>query len=77
MHTSRYARVVNASALGLAASVMTVLLNQPAPVIVYKAFQVVFCFSRVSAQSGLRNALPFHREHCTDFRPVESAAART
>jgi alginate O-acetyltransferase complex protein AlgI len=36
--TSRYARVVYASALGLAAVVMTVLLNQPAPDIVYKAF---------------------------------------
>jgi D-alanyl-lipoteichoic acid acyltransferase DltB (MBOAT superfamily) len=36
--TSRYARVVYASALGLAAFVMTVLLSQPAPGIVYKAF---------------------------------------
>jgi hypothetical protein len=36
--TSRYARVVYASALGLAAFVMTFLLNQPAPDIVYKAF---------------------------------------
>jgi D-alanyl-lipoteichoic acid acyltransferase DltB (MBOAT superfamily) len=36
--TSRYARVVYASALGLVAIVMTVLLNQPAPDIVYKAF---------------------------------------
>lgn len=36
--TSRYARVVYASALGLAAIVMTVLLNQAAPGIVYKAF---------------------------------------
>jgi alginate O-acetyltransferase complex protein AlgI len=36
--TSRYARVIYASALGLAAFVMTVLLNQPAPDIVYKAF---------------------------------------
>lgn len=36
--TSRYARVVYASALGLAAFVITVLLNQPAPDIVYKAF---------------------------------------
>jgi D-alanyl-lipoteichoic acid acyltransferase DltB (MBOAT superfamily) len=36
--TSRYARVVYASALGLFAIVMTVLLNQPAPDIVYKAF---------------------------------------
>jgi D-alanyl-lipoteichoic acid acyltransferase DltB (MBOAT superfamily) len=36
--TSRYARVVYASALALAALVLTVLLNQPAPDIVYKAF---------------------------------------
>jgi D-alanyl-lipoteichoic acid acyltransferase DltB (MBOAT superfamily) len=36
--TSRYARVVYASALGLTAFVLTVLLNQPAPSIVYKAF---------------------------------------
>lgn len=36
--TSRYARVVYASALGLIALVLTVLLNQPAPGIVYKAF---------------------------------------
>jgi D-alanyl-lipoteichoic acid acyltransferase DltB (MBOAT superfamily) len=36
--TSRYARVVYASALGLVALVITVLLNQPAPDIVYKAF---------------------------------------
>ena len=36
--TSRYARVVYASALGLGALVMTVSLNQPAPGIVYKAF---------------------------------------
>jgi D-alanyl-lipoteichoic acid acyltransferase DltB (MBOAT superfamily) len=36
--TSRYARVVYASALGLAVFVMTVLLNQPAPEIVYKTF---------------------------------------
>jgi D-alanyl-lipoteichoic acid acyltransferase DltB (MBOAT superfamily) len=36
--TSRYARVVYASALGLAAVVVTLLLNQPAPDIVYKAF---------------------------------------
>jgi D-alanyl-lipoteichoic acid acyltransferase DltB (MBOAT superfamily) len=36
--TSRYARVVYASALGLAIIVMTVLLNQPAPEIVYKGF---------------------------------------
>ncbi len=35
---SRYARVVYASALGLAAFVVTILLNQPAPGIVYKAF---------------------------------------
>jgi D-alanyl-lipoteichoic acid acyltransferase DltB (MBOAT superfamily) len=36
--TSRYARMVYASALVLAAFVVTVLLNQPAPGIVYKAF---------------------------------------
>ncbi len=36
--TSRYARVVYASALGLAGLIITVLLNQPAPGIVYKAF---------------------------------------
>jgi len=36
--TSRYARTVYASALGLAAFVMTILLNQPAPGIVYRAF---------------------------------------
>jgi D-alanyl-lipoteichoic acid acyltransferase DltB (MBOAT superfamily) len=36
--TSRYARVVYATALGLIAFVMTVLLSQPAPDIVYKAF---------------------------------------
>jgi D-alanyl-lipoteichoic acid acyltransferase DltB (MBOAT superfamily) len=36
--TSRYARVVYASALGLAAWVITVLLNQPVPDIVYKTF---------------------------------------
>jgi D-alanyl-lipoteichoic acid acyltransferase DltB (MBOAT superfamily) len=36
--TSRYARVVYASALGLAAFVITLLLNQPAPDLVYKAF---------------------------------------
>jgi D-alanyl-lipoteichoic acid acyltransferase DltB (MBOAT superfamily) len=36
--TSRYARVVYASALGLVALVITVLLQQPAPGIVYKAF---------------------------------------
>jgi D-alanyl-lipoteichoic acid acyltransferase DltB (MBOAT superfamily) len=35
---SRYARVVYTSALGLVAFVVTVLLNQPAPGIVYKAF---------------------------------------
>jgi len=35
---SRYARVVYASALGLAALLITVLLNQPAPDIVYKSF---------------------------------------
>src|SRR6266567_4271154 len=35
--TSRYARVVYASALGLAGLIITVLLNQPAPGIVYKA----------------------------------------
>ncbi len=37
--TSRYALVVYASALGLADLVITVLLSQPAPEIVYKAFQ--------------------------------------
>jgi D-alanyl-lipoteichoic acid acyltransferase DltB (MBOAT superfamily) len=36
--TGRYARVVYASALGLTAFVITILLNQPAPGIVYKAF---------------------------------------
>jgi len=36
--TNRYARVVYASALGLIAVLITVLLNQPAPDIVYKAF---------------------------------------
>jgi D-alanyl-lipoteichoic acid acyltransferase DltB (MBOAT superfamily) len=36
--TSRYARVVYASALGLAAFVVTFLLSQPAPGIVYKTF---------------------------------------
>jgi D-alanyl-lipoteichoic acid acyltransferase DltB (MBOAT superfamily) len=36
--TSRYARVIYASTLGLIAFVMTFLLNQPAPDIVYKAF---------------------------------------
>jgi D-alanyl-lipoteichoic acid acyltransferase DltB (MBOAT superfamily) len=35
---SRYALVVYASAMGLTALVITVLLNQPAPPIVYKAF---------------------------------------
>jgi D-alanyl-lipoteichoic acid acyltransferase DltB (MBOAT superfamily) len=36
--TSRYARTVYASALALVALVMNILLNQPAPDIVYKAF---------------------------------------
>jgi alginate O-acetyltransferase complex protein AlgI len=36
--TNRYARVVYASALGFIAVLITVLLNQPAPDIVYKAF---------------------------------------
>jgi D-alanyl-lipoteichoic acid acyltransferase DltB (MBOAT superfamily) len=36
--TSRYARVVYASAMGLIAVVFVLLLNQPAPDIVYKAF---------------------------------------
>jgi hypothetical protein len=36
--TSRYVRVAYASALGLTAFVITILLNQPAPGIVYKAF---------------------------------------
>lgn len=36
--TSRYARMVYACALGVIAVVVTVLLNQPAPEIVYKAF---------------------------------------
>jgi D-alanyl-lipoteichoic acid acyltransferase DltB (MBOAT superfamily) len=36
--TSRYARVVYASALGLTAFIVVVLLSQPAPDIVYKAF---------------------------------------
>jgi hypothetical protein len=35
---SRYVRMVFASALGLVAFVMTALLNEPAPAIVYKAF---------------------------------------
>jgi hypothetical protein len=38
MVTSRYARVLYATALGLVSLVLTVLLNQPAPVIVYKTF---------------------------------------
>lgn len=36
--TSRYARVVYSAALGLIAFVVAILLNQPAPDIVYKAF---------------------------------------
>jgi D-alanyl-lipoteichoic acid acyltransferase DltB (MBOAT superfamily) len=36
--TSRYARVVYASAQGMTALVMTVLMNQPAPDIIYKNF---------------------------------------
>jgi hypothetical protein len=36
--TSRYARMVYASALGFAAFVIIILLNQPAPGLVYKAF---------------------------------------
>ncbi len=36
--TSRYALIVYPSALGLTALVVTFLLNQPAPEIVYKAF---------------------------------------
>ncbi len=36
--TSRYARVVYASAMGLVAVVVTILLSQPAPGIVYKVF---------------------------------------
>ena len=35
---SRYARVVYASALGLVAFVLTVLLSQPTPPVIYKAF---------------------------------------
>jgi hypothetical protein len=35
---NRYARVVYLSVLGLTSFVITVLLNQPAPAIVYKAF---------------------------------------
>jgi D-alanyl-lipoteichoic acid acyltransferase DltB (MBOAT superfamily) len=38
MLTNRYARAVYASALGLISLVMTILLNQPSPDIVYKAF---------------------------------------
>jgi alginate O-acetyltransferase complex protein AlgI len=38
MLLGRHARVVYASALGVAAFVMTVLLDQPAPAIIYKAF---------------------------------------
>ncbi len=36
--TGRYARVVYATALGLVGYLMVVMLNQPAPAIVYKAF---------------------------------------
>ena len=36
--TNRYARAIYASAMGLAAFVMTILLSQPAPDIVYKGF---------------------------------------
>lgn len=36
--TSRYARVIYATVLGLVAFIVTVLLDQPAPGIVYKAF---------------------------------------
>jgi hypothetical protein len=36
--TSRYARVAYATALGLIALVMTILLKQPVPGYVYKAF---------------------------------------
>jgi len=36
--TSRYARVAYAAALAFTAFVMTSLLNQPAPALVYKAF---------------------------------------
>ena len=36
--TSRYARVVYASALGMAAVVITLLLNQPVPEVVYRRF---------------------------------------
>jgi hypothetical protein len=36
--TSRYARVVYATTFGLIAFAMTILLNQPAPDIIYKAF---------------------------------------
>jgi D-alanyl-lipoteichoic acid acyltransferase DltB (MBOAT superfamily) len=38
MLTSRYALVVYATALGVTALVITIVLNQPAPGIVYKAF---------------------------------------
>jgi hypothetical protein len=36
--TSRYALVVYATAMGVIALLITVVLNQPAPGIVYKAF---------------------------------------
>ena len=36
--TSRYARMVYATTFGLVAFVMTIMLNQPAPDIIYKAF---------------------------------------
>jgi hypothetical protein len=36
--TSRYARVVYASSLASTAIVLTLLMNEPAPAIVYKAF---------------------------------------
>jgi hypothetical protein len=36
--SSRYARVVYVSALGLVALVLTVLLSQPTPPVIYKAF---------------------------------------
>jgi hypothetical protein len=36
--TNRYARVIYASSFGLAAFLTTVLLNQPAPDIIYKSF---------------------------------------
>jgi alginate O-acetyltransferase complex protein AlgI len=38
MLTSRYALVVYATAMGVTALVITIVLNQPAPGIVYKAF---------------------------------------